>query len=251
MVCVAQEERDGIRSSARMVSEVLSEVLPFVKLGISTSEIDRKVEDAILSRGAVPAFKGYRGYPTASCISVNEVVVHGIPSGRALEDGDIVSLDVGLSFDGFFGDVAVTVPIGRVAEEKLHLIDVTRLALEKGIGKAVAGNRLGDVSHSIQKLVERSGLNVVRDFVGHGIGRKLHESPEVPNFGKPHRGPILKEGLVLAIEPMIVSGHYKVEIAKDGWTVMTADRSPAAHFEHMVLIQKGEPEVLTSHPSFT
>jgi len=249
MVCKANEEREGMRRAAVKVSAVLEEASRLVAPGVRTLDIDRAVEERIEREGAKPAFKGYRNYPNASCISVNDVVVHGIPSAtHVLKDGDIVSIDVGLCYDGYFGDVAATFAVGELKPELRRLVDVTMRCLQKGIKKAQPGAKLGDISHAIQKYVERAGYGIVRDFVGHGIGRQLHDSPEVPNFGKPHRGPALEPGMVLAIEPMTTLGHYSLRVDSDGWTARTKDGEPSAHFEHMVMVGKDGPEQLTTHP---
>ena len=238
-----------MRRAAVKVSAVLEEASRLVAPGVRTLDIDRAVEERIEREGAKPAFKGYRNYPNASCISVNDVVVHGIPSAtHVLKDGDIVSIDVGLCYDGYFGDVAATFAVGELKPELRRLVDVTMRCLQKGIKKAQPGAKLGDISHAIQKYVERAGYGIVRDFVGHGIGRQLHDSPEVPNFGKPHRGPALEPGMVLAIEPMTTLGHYSLRVDSDGWTARTKDGEPSAHFEHMVMVGKDGPEQLTTHP---
>jgi len=250
MGILREEEWDRIRVSAGMASEILEEMGLLVREGASTRQIDQAAEDGIFQRGATPAFKGYRGYPSTTCISVNEVVVHGIPSDdRALRHGDVVSIDVGLCYNGYFGDVAYTFCVGQVDETVQRLLDVTKASLQRGSAKAVPGGRLGDISHAIQKTVERAGFSVIRDFVGHGIGKKLHEDPQVPNFGKARRGPVLEPGMVLAIEPMTACGRREVEIAGDGWTASTRDGSVAAHFEHMVLIKETGFEVITTHPA--
>jgi len=228
---------------------VLAEAAAFVMPGVNTAEIDRAVENAIERQEATSAFKGYRNFPNASCVSLNDVVVHGIPSpSQVLKEGDIVSLDVGLCYDGYFGDVAATFPVGDPGLELNRLLEVTFSSLYKGIKKIQPGCRLGDVSHAIQKCVERAGYSVVRDFVGHGIGRQLHEAPEVPNFGKPHRGPVMDAGMVLAIEPMTALGRYEVTIDRDGWSARTKDGRPSAHYEHMVLVEEEGPEILTFFP---
>ncbi len=196
-------------------------------------------------RRVKPAFKGYRGFPGCICISLNEEVVHGIPGPRVIQEGDIVSLDVGINFEGFFSDTALTIGIGTIDPKLRRLLSVTEQSLQKGIAQARADNRLSDISHAIQTHVEANHLSVVRDFVGHGIGRFLHEDPEVPNFGPPHQGPVLKEGMVLAIEPMVNLGSWKTKIKEDGWTVVTADGLPSAHFEHTIAITDKGPEILT------
>jgi len=212
---------------------------------VTTRELDQITEDVILARGALPAFKGYRGYPASLCASINEQVVHGIPNQRRLEQGDIVSLDVGASLNGYFGDAAITLPVGTVDPEAERLLKVTEQALTLGIEQARKGNRLFDISFAVQRWVESHGFSVVRDFVGHGIGKSLHEEPQIPNFGAPHQGPRLEEGMVFALEPMVNEGTYEVKILSDGWTVVTADRKRSAHFEHTIAVTDSDPEILT------
>jgi len=192
-----------------------------------------------------PAFKGYRGFPASICVSVNEQIVHGIPGKRRLKEGDIVSLDLGVKLDGFFGDAAITVPVGKIDPESQKLLRVTKEALYKGIEQAQLGRRLSDISHAIQSWVEKHGFSVVRDFVGHGIGKNLHEEPQIPNFGRPNFGPRLKEGMVLALEPMVNTGSHEVKILDDGWTAVTADGSRSAHFEHSIAVTKDGPLILS------
>ena len=234
-----------MRVSNRIVAGALEALSQAVKPGITTLELDRIAEDFLRQEGALPAFKGYKDYPFALCASVNEEVVHGMPSDRALVEGDIVSLDMGAIVGGYYGDGAVTVPVGVVSPAAERLLRVTREALERGVGAAQRGARLGDISHAVQAHVERLGYSVVRTFVGHGIGRQLHEEPQIPNFGPPGRGPVLLTGMVLAIEPMVNAGGAQVEILPDRWTAVTADRSLSAHFEHTVAITEDGPEVLT------
>jgi len=212
---------------------------------MTTSELDRWAVDFMKSRGGLPAFKGYRGFPANTCVSVNDEVVHGIPGDRTLVEGDIVSVDVGVKKDGYFGDGAATFPVGKISEDAQSLLEVTQLALMKGIEKAMAGNHLGDVSHAIQNCVEGMNFSVVRDLVGHGIGVQMHEDPQVPNYGSAGCGPLLVEGMVLAIEPMVTAGGWEVETLGDNWTVVTKDRSLAAHFEHTVAICGQRAEILT------
>lgn len=216
-----------------------------VRPGITTKEIDRIVEAYIRERGASPAFKGYRGFPASVCTSVNEAVVHGIPGDRVLGEGDIVGVDIGVKSGGFYSDAAQTVPVGRVSREAERLLAVTRGSLYAGIGAARLGHRIGDVSWAIQSFVEHAGFSVVRSLVGHGIGRAMHEEPQVPNFGKPGQGPELKAGMALAIEPMVNAGGYEVEVLDDAWTVVTTDGSLSAHFEHTVVITEDGPVILT------
>jgi methionyl aminopeptidase len=216
-----------------------------MKPGMRTREIDQFAEDSLRSQGVEPGFKGYRGYPATVCASRNETVVHGIPGEETLEDGDIISIDLGGLLDGFYGDSAVTFPVGTVSPAAQRLIEVARESLERGIEKARVGGRLHDISWAIQNCAEKEDFNVVRDYVGHGIGRNLHEDPQVPNFGQPGSGPRLREGMVLAIEPMVNAGSSDVKLRDDGWAVVTSDGRLSAHFEHTVAITEAGPEVLT------
>ncbi len=241
----SQREIEKIRRSCQLVAQTLEALKGLISPGVTTEELDRFAEEFIRERGGIPAFKGYRGYPKTLCVSVNEEVVHGIPDKRRLKEGDIVSLDLGVVIDGYYGDAAITVAVGEVSEVAKRLIKVTEEALYKGIEQARPGNRLTDISHVIQRHVEEAGFSVVREFVGHGIGRQLHEEPQVPNFGPPNRGPLLEVGMVLAIEPMVNAGTWQVRISKNGWTVVTADGSLSAHFEHTVAITSNGPEILT------
>lgn len=242
----SREEIAKLRTACDVVREVLEKVEDKIKPGVSTKTIDIFVESIINSRSATPSFKGYRGYPASSCISINEVVVHGIPSeGVILQDGDIVSIDVGAYKNGFHGDAARTFCVGNVNETLKRLVEVTKNSFFEGIKYACDGNRLQDISHAIQSYVEKNGFNVIRDYFGHGIGRNLHEEPTIPNFGKPNRGIRLRAGMVLAIEPMVVVGDWKVTVLNDGWTVVTADGSCAAHYENTVAITNNGPEILT------
>jgi methionyl aminopeptidase len=239
-------ELEHMRAAGRILAEVKALLKRLVKPGISTKELDAEVEALILSRGAAPAFKGYRGYPATVCASINEEVVHGIPSPkRKLKDGDIIGLDLGCIVEGYYGDCAVTLPVGAVPPRVQELIDVTRESLDKAIVQCRVGNRIGDISHTVQMHCEGHGFGVVRSFVGHGIGRALHEEPQVPNFGDAGRGPVLKAGMVLAIEPMVTMGSYEVQVLEDGWTAVTTDGSMAAHFEDTIAITEDGPEVLT------
>ena len=236
-----------MRRGGHILSEVMDRLRTSVKPGMSTLEIDTDVEEFIRARGAAPAFKGYRGFPATVCISINEEVVHGIPSAhRHVREGDIVGLDLGCIVEGCYADCAFTLAVGDVPPRVQELLDVTRESLEKGITECRPGRRLSDVSHAIQTHVERHGFAVVRAFVGHGIGRALHEEPQVPNFGDPGRGPQLRPGMVLAIEPMVTMGGWEVKILDDGWTAVTRDGSLAAHFEHTIAVTDSGPEVLTS-----
>lgn len=231
-----------------MVAEIQEGMRSLVAPGVTTTELDRFAERSLRARGVKPAFKGYRGYPNSICASRNEVVVHGIPSDQALEEGDIVSIDLGGVWEGYYGDAAVTLPVGKVSSEAQQLLQVTREALKQGLEQARVGRRLYDISWAIQRCAEEKNFNVVRDYVGHGIGRSLHEEPQVPNFGKPGCGPRLKAGMVLAIEPMVNAGTWEVEVQEDGWAVVTQDRKLSAHFEHTVAIHESGPEVLTRWP---
>jgi methionyl aminopeptidase len=240
------EEIERIAGSARIVAAALHRARDLIRPGVTTEAIDRELEAFILSQGAAPSFKGYRGFPASACISINEVVVHGIPSGRTLVEGDIVSVDVGAFRDGFHGDGAWTFPVGKIDAESERLLQVTREALMRGIEQARPGARLGEISHAIQSHVERNRFSVVRMLVGHGIGTQLHEDPQVPNFGSRRQGPILGEGMVLAIEPMVNAGGFEVYTEDDEWTVVTRDRSRSAHFEHTVAITGDGPRILTT-----
>jgi len=243
-------EVELMRESCRIVAEVLALVGSRIIPGVLTKELDELGEDWIRSRGGEPAFKGYGGdgknlFPASLCISIDDEVVHGIPDGRVLEEGQIVSIDVGVKKNRYFGDGARTFPVGKVSERKLRLLAVTEESLFKAIEQARAGNRLHDISFAVQRYVEAAGFNVVRDLVGHGIGRDLHEEPPIPNYGTPGTGVLLKEGMALAIEPMVNAGTHKVEMDDDGWTIRTSDGKPSAHFEHTVIVRKSEAEILT------
>lgn len=231
--------------ACRIVAEVLEGIRKIISAGMKTKEIDEYAESFIRSRGAKPAFKGYRGYPSSVCTSINEQVVHGIPSSTKLRVGDIMSLDIGVNYKGFFGDAAVTVPIGAIGKEAERLLHVTENALQSGIEQAVAGNRISDISASIQQCAESEGFSVVRTFVGHGIGRQLHEEPQIPNYGRPGEGPEIRVGMTLAIEPMVNAGGYEVSILNDGWTAVTKDHTLSAHFEHTIAVTKDGYEILT------
>ena len=232
--------------ASRVVAEVLEALKSAAKPGVATDELDRLAEAEIRGRGAIPAFKGYRNYPKTLCVSVNEQVVHGIPSKRVLKDGDIVGLDLGAIVDGFYGDSAVTVAVGRIDEKAATLVRVTEESLSLAIQQARTGNRLSDISHAVQQHVEAAGYSVVTEFVGHGIGRQLHEEPQVPNYGKPGQGPRLQAGMVLAIEPMVNMGGSAVRVLDDRWTAVTVDGSLSAHFEHTIAIQQSGPALVLS-----
>ncbi len=242
----SSRELSHMRAAGRILAEVKDRLRALVRSGISTKDIDAAVEEFIISRGAAPAFKGYRGFPATACISINEEVVHGIPSTkRKLREGDIVGLDLGCIVEGYYADCAITLPVGTVEQRVQELLDVTRESLDKAIVQCRAGNRLGDISHAVQTHCESHGFGVVRAFVGHGIGRSLHEEPQIPNFGDPGRGPVIKTGMVLAIEPMVTMGSWEVRILEDRWTAVTVDGSWAAHFEDTIAITDGGPDVLT------
>lgn len=241
------EEVEKIKQSADILGRAHGEIAKYVKKGVKTSFLDKIAEEYIRDHGAVPSFKGYNGFPSSLCISVNEVVVHGFPSEYELKDGDIISVDCGVFHQGFHSDSAYTYPIGEVSPSVLALLKATRDSLYLGIEAATFGNRIGDIGYAIQKFVEAKGYTVVRELVGHGLGRKLHESPEVPNYGKKGSGPLLKHGMVIAIEPMINLGTRNIVQEKDGWTIRTADRKPSAHYEHTVAIFEDRTEVLTTH----
>lgn len=235
------EEIEMMAQASKLVAETLEALKKEVRPGVTTEQLDRFAEEFILARGGRPAFKGYRNYPKTLCASVNEQVVHGIPSKRPLKEGDIVGLDLGAIVGGFYGDAAMTVAVGTISPEAARLIKVTEEALYLGIEQAVVGNRLSDISHAIQRHVEAAGYSVVTDFVGHGIGRQLHEEPQVPNYGKPGQGPRLQYGMVLAIEPMVNMGGSAVRILEDQWTAVTKDGSLSAHFEHTIVIRPSGP----------
>ena len=245
IVCKSAAEIERMRVANTLVADVLAELAGMVAPGVTTGDLDAAAEQLVRAGGAEPAFKGYRGYPATLCASVNEQVVHGIPSSRALGDGDIISLDMGVKLNGFYGDSAITVPVGRVSADVLRLLQVTQDALECGIAQVKIGGRVSDIGHAIQAHVEASGFSVVREFVGHGIGAALHEEPQIANYGDPGRGPRLAEGMVLAIEPMVNMGRPSVKVLSDGWTAVTRDGSLSAHFEHTVAVTKDGPMVLT------
>ena len=246
MILLKSERELGyIRECNRIVAEVHQMLREVIRPGVTAAELEELATKLIRERDAEPAFKGYRGFPGYICTSVNEGVVHGIPGSRKLASGDIISLDIGVRKNGYYGDAAITWPVGTVTDEVKRLLEVTRRALYLGIDQARVGGRLYDISHAIQTEVEAEGFSIVRDFVGHGIGAKMHEDPQIPNFGEAHRGPRLKSGMVLAIEPMVNMGGYEVKVLSDNWTVVTKDGKPSAHFEHTVLVTKNGPEILT------
>ncbi|HEY5563584.1 MAG TPA: type I methionyl aminopeptidase [Clostridiaceae bacterium] len=240
-----EKEIEYMRHAGKVVAETLARLEEVIRPGIKTIEIDRIAEEIILSYGAKPSFKGYQGFPASLCISINEEVVHGIPGKRVLEEGDIVSIDCGAVLNDFQGDAARTFPVGVITKEAQDLINNTKESFYKGVEFAIVGNRLGDISSAIQKHVEQRGFSVVREFVGHGIGREMHEDPEVPNFGRPGRGPLLAHGMMIAIEPMVNIGKYHVEVQGNGWTVVTADGSLSSHHENTVALLNGGVEILT------
>jgi len=239
------EEIEKARASNKIVAEILNKIKEKVKPGIKTKDLNKLAEEIADKRGARPAFKGYRGFPYALCTSVNEEVVHGMPSDRVLVEGDIIGLDFGIYYKGFFGDAAVTLPVGKISHNAARLIEATKKSLHEGIAQARTGNRLGAISAAVQNTVEASGFSVVRDYVGHGIGKNLHEDPQIPNFGKKDRGIELKSGMILAIEPMVNENDYKVKVLQDGWTVVTVDGGLSAHFEHTVAITYDGPDILS------
>jgi methionyl aminopeptidase len=242
----SQQEIEILRKSNQMVARVLQQLKEMVGPGETGRALDQTAERMITQMGGTPAFKGYRGYPASLCISVNEQVVHGIPDSRAFHSGDLVSIDLGIIYKGYVGDAALTIPVGAIDRESKKLLDVTHAALLGGIGQAREGNRLFDISHAIQSQVETNGFSVVRDFTGHGIGRRMHEDPQIPNFGKPGTGDRLRPGMVLALEPMVNAGSHQIKVLEDGWTVVTADGKRSAHFEHSIVITDGEAEVLSA-----
>lgn len=245
-----KKEIDLIRESCKVVAETLQLVGSNIKVGVSTIELDQIAEDYIRSNNAIPAFKGYSqgglpGFPGSVCTSLNDVVVHGIPGSVKLKEGDIVSLDVGVLKNNYYGDAAITVAVGKISDEKKKLLEVTEKSLYLGIEQATSGNRVHDISSAVQEYVEQNGFSIVRDLCGHGVGKFLHEDPAIPNFGKKGTGPKLKNGMTLAIEPMVNTGDYAVTTASDGWTVLTSDGSASAHFEHTILVIDNSPEILT------
>jgi len=247
IICRSAAELEKMRTAGRLVGEVLTELAGHVAPGVTTADLDALAEKRIAAAGATPAFKGYHGYPATICASVNEEVIHGIPSGRRiLNEGDIVSIDVGAVLDGYFGDSAITLPVGQVSEDAARLLLASEESLYKAIEVVKPGARVSDIGHAVQKHVEAFGFSVVREFVGHGIGQKMHEEPQVPNYGEPGRGPRLAEGMVLAIEPMVNAGKPAVKVLADGWTAVTRDGTLSAHFEHTVAVTADGPWILTA-----
>jgi len=241
----SREEIAKMREAGRIVAGVLDMLEKHVRPGTRTETLNRLADDYIRSRGGIPSFLGYRGFPASICTSVNDVVVHGIPGKERLREGDIIGIDVGVILDGYQADAARTYAVGEVSDAARRLVEVTRASLEAGIAACRAGNRLGDVSNSIQRVVEEGGFSVVVQFVGHGIGKEMHEEPQIPNFGPPGRGPLLLPGMTFALEPMVNEGTYEVRVEDDGWTVRTVDGRLSAHFEHTVAVTEGDPEILT------
>ncbi|MDO8535957.1 MAG: type I methionyl aminopeptidase [Candidatus Omnitrophota bacterium] len=247
MIILRSDEEIGqIREAGRIVALVLDKLKRSIRPGIETRELDRIALEEILKNKGLPAFKDYKGYPANICVSINEGVVHGIPSKRPIKDGDIVSIDAGVKCGNYFADAAITVGAGAVSDIALKLMKVTEESLARGIENARPGKRLSDISANVQEYVEKNGFSVVRSFVGHGIGEKIHEEPEIPNFGKPGKGPRLESGMILAIEPMVNEGSHEVEILDDGWTAVTKDGKLSAHFEHTIAVRDGAPEILTA-----
>jgi methionyl aminopeptidase len=245
-ILTSKAEIRKIRESGKVVKEILAYAGNIAKEGVSTADLDRKIEKSIIERDAEPAFKGYKGYPSTICASVNNVVVHGIPSEKIiLKKGDIISVDVGVKKQGYYTDAAVTLAVGRISKEAQRLVSVTKKSLYEGLKEAVAGNRVSDISNAVQTVINENGFEEVRAFVGHGIGKELHEFPEVPNWGERGRGPRLKEGMVIAVEPMVNQGTRRIKVMPDGWTAVTEDGKLSAHFEHTVIVGKKEAEILT------
>lgn len=245
IICKSPAEIEKLRRSGHIAREILEEMRMLVRPAVRTLDLEEYADKRIRQFGVKPAFKGYRGYPCCLCVSINDEVVHGIPSKRVLREGDIVSLDMGVIAGGYYGDSALTVPVGEISDSLQRLLRVTEESLLLAIERARAGNRLGDVSAAVQQHAEEAGYSIVKEFVGHGIGRALHEDPQVPNFGEAGRGPVLKEGMVFAIEPMVNAGTNEIRVLDDRWTAVTADGACSAHFEHMVAVTRNGPDVLT------
>ena len=241
----SRAEIEKMREAGRIVAQVLQRLSQMIEPGITTRDLDYEADRMIVAAGAYPTFKGYHGYPSSICASINDEVVHGIPGKRKLREGDIVGIDCGATYLGYVGDAAVTVPVGRVSEAVTRLLEATQKSLYEAIGRCRVGNRLGDVCNAVQSYVEPLGYSVVKNYCGHGVGRAMHEEPQVPNYGKPGTGPVLREGWVIAIEPMINLGREDVKVLSDGWTVITMDGQPSAHFEHTVAITREGPQILT------
>jgi len=241
----SKEDLEMMGKAGKILARIMQNLQKFINAGISTRQINQLAEELVRQQNVIPAFKGYKGFPATTCTSVNEEIVHGIPNERILKEGDIISLDLGINYKGYFSDIAVTLAVGRVNSRIKKLIEVTQKALSEGIRYTQIDNHVSDISYAIQNYVEKYGFSVVRQFVGHGIGKNLHEEPEVPNFGRPHQGPLLKKGMVLAIEPMVNMGTWESEILDNGWTAVTKDNMPSAHFEHTVAVTENGPEILT------
>lgn len=241
----SQREIAAIESAGKIVGLAIEKLISLVTAGKSTIELDIEAEKFIRAQGGKPAFKGYRGFPASICTSINEEIVHGIPSERRLKEGDLISIDLGVEKDGFFADAAVTVGVGRIEKNAQKLIEVTREALLKGIDKARVGNKISDISYAIEQTAGKENFDVVKEYVGHGIGAEIHEDPAIPNYGEPNKGPLIKSGMILAIEPMLCSGSWKTDVLKDGWTVVTKDRKLSAHFEHTVAVTDDGQRILT------
>ncbi|NLJ50250.1 MAG: type I methionyl aminopeptidase [Candidatus Atribacteria bacterium] len=244
-IFLQESDLNSLRKSGKILAGAMKEAKKYILPGIKTAFIDEIVEEFIIQKGARPAFKGYRGFPASLCISINEQVVHGIPGERVIQDGDLVSVDIGVEYQGYFTDAAFSVVVGSGNSVAYQLVKVAKESLFEGIHKARIGNRIGDISYAIQKYIEKNAFSVVRDFVGHGLGLSLHEEPQIPNFGSRNQGPLIKKGMVLAIEPMVNEKGFQVQILDDGWTVVTRDHGLSAHYEHTVLITEDGPEVLT------
>ncbi len=245
VIIKSEKDIEGIREAGRIIKKLFEELKSFIKPGMTTEEVNFFIERFIKDFKAEAVFKGYRGYPAASCISINEEVIHGIPGKKRIKEGDLVKIDVGVRKNGYIADAAYTFEIGEVEPSKKKLVEITKKALKEAIKKARAGNRVGDISSTIERIAKENGFDVIREYTGHGVGLKLHEEPMIPNFGKPGVGRKLEAGMTIAIEPMLVMGTWRTEVGRDKWTVITQDRKPSAHFEHTVLIKDGNPEVLT------
>jgi methionyl aminopeptidase len=241
----SESEIEKMRKPNGLVMEILEVLKDMIRPELDIQELERVAEDLSKKKGGVPAFKGYRGYPSVLCVSVNEVIIHGIPTRKVLKKGDIVGIDFGILYDGFYGDAAITVPVGKVGKDASKLLSVTEEALYRGIKEVKPGKRIGDVSYAIQSFVEKNGFSVIRDFTGHGIGRQLHEEPSIPNYGSPGMGVIIEKGMTFALEPMVAIGSHEIEILSDGWTAVTRDRSLSAHFEHTIAVKERGAEILT------
>lgn len=241
----SEQEIEKMRRANIAVMEILLKLKEMVRPGQNIKRLEEKSEELTRKKGGIPAFKGYNGYPYSLCVSVNEVIIHGIPDNRILSEGDIVGIDYGILLDGFYGDAAITVPSGKISKEASKLIKITREALYEGIQKATPGRRIGDISYAIQSYVEKNGFSVIREFTGHGIGKELHEEPSIPNYGTPGTGIVIEKGMTFAIEPMVSIGSYEVKVLSDGWTALTKDRSLSAHFEHTIAVTDKGPEILS------